>query len=293
MATVLSCTEGSQYAPVIYELTAWAASRLGAGVEVLHVIEPIPAYVPSVDYAGGAGIAATPLFSPELAQLEIERAELAVKKSAEILADAKTALQAAGVADPLLTSQDGFLLEVLKHWEKPHDLLVVGKRGDETDTEAGAIGHHLQSLIRSSHSPVLVATRAFHPVKRFLLSFDDSPASRAALELAVSSPLLKGLSCTLIMAGEKTPENTAVLESARQQLQVAGFTVETHLHEGDPEAVSAWEIAARDVDLLVMGAYSHSRFLQFFTGSTTTEMIRQSRVPILLPGGKAALAAGV
>ncbi|MES2707749.1 MAG: universal stress protein [Verrucomicrobiota bacterium] len=286
MATVLSCTEGSQYASAIYELSAWAAGRLGAGVEVLHVIEPAPVFSPNMDFAGGAGIAIAPVYSPELAQLEMERVELAIKKSNEILHTARTALEAAGVSAPVLTSCDGSLVDVLKHWEKPADLLVVGKRGDETDTEQGGIGHHLQSLIRSSHWPVLVATRAFRPIRRFILSFDGSPSARTALELTLTSPLLKGLGCALVMAGENTPENTSALETARQQLQAAGFPVEICLHEGDPEAVSAWESATHDIDLLVMGAYSHSRFLQFFTGSTTTEMIRQSRVPILLPGGK-------
>ncbi|MDB6134902.1 MAG: universal stress protein UspA [Verrucomicrobiales bacterium] len=286
MATVLSCTEGSQYAPGIYELTAWAASRLQAGVEVLHVVEPFPALTPALDFAGGAGIAITPVYTPETAELDRELIDLANEKSAKILNEARTALQAAGVANPVLTSGDGSLVDVLKHWEKPVEVLVIGKRGDETDTEEGNIGHHLQSLIRSSHWPVLVATRGFHPIQRFLFSFDGGPPSLAVLDFVISSPLLKGLACTLVMAGEPSAENAAALESARQQLQNAGFTVETHLHEGDPEAVSAWEAAAHDIDLLVMGAYSHSRFLQFFTGSTTTEMIRQSRVPILLVNSK-------
>lgn len=286
MATVLSCTEGSQYAPAIYQLSAWAASRLNAGVEVLHVVEPLPVFVPAMDYIGDAGMAAAPLYSPELAELDAERIRDAETKSRTLLETAATALKAAGVVEPVLTSLDGSLVDVLKHWEKPVDLLVLGKRGDESDTEEGEIGHHLQSIIRSSPWPVLVATRAFHPVKRFSLSFDGSASSLQALELVLTTPLLKGLSCALVMAGEQTPENLSSLESARLRLEAAGFEAESHLHEGDPEAVSAWETAARDVDLLVMGAYSHSRFLQFFTGSTTTEMLRQSRVPILLPGGK-------
>lgn len=286
MATVLSCTEGSQYAPAIYELTAWAALRLQAGVEVLHVVEPSPALTPALDFAGGAGIAITPVYTPEIAELDRELVELANEKSAKILNEARAALQAGGVADPVLTSGDGSLVEVLKHWEKPVELLVIGKRGDETDTEEGTIGHHLESLIRSSHWPVLVATRSFRPIQHFLFSFDGGPSSLAVLDFVISSPLLRGLSCTLVMAGEPSTENAASLESARQRLLSAGFPVETHLHEGDPEAVSAWEAAAHDIDLLVMGAYSHSRFLQFFTGSTTTEMIRQSRVPILLVNSK-------
>lgn len=286
MASILTCTEGSLFAPPLYQLTAWAAGRLNAGVEVLHVVEPVPSFAPAMDYAGGTGVAVTPLYSPELAAMDMERAEQAEKKGREILENARVALLAAGVSAPVLTLRDGSVVDVLNHWDRPADLLVIGKRGDESYTEEGGIGHHLQSIVRRSHGPVLIATRSFRPMKRFLLSYDESPAARVALEFVIASPLLKDMECALLMAGDSTPENAGALESARTRLQGAGFTVATYLHEGDPEAVSAWEVASHDIDLLVMGAYSHSRFLQFFIGSTTTEMIRQSRVPILVLGEK-------
>jgi nucleotide-binding universal stress UspA family protein len=102
----------------------------------------------------------------------------------------------------------------------------------------------------------------------------------------VESPLLRGLPCDLVMAGDPTEENRAALESARSFLRTGGFEAEEFLMQGDPETVSAWEISSNQIDLLVMGAYSHSRFLQFFIGSTTTEMIRRCRVPVLVMGGQ-------
>jgi len=36
------------------------------------------------------------------------------------------------------------------------------------------------------------------------------------------------------------------------------------------------------IDLLVMGAYSHSPFLNFLRGSTTTDLLRTSKIPTLL-----------
>ena len=37
-----------------------------------------------------------------------------------------------------------------------------------------------------------------------------------------------------------------------------------------------------DIDLLVMGAYGHSRIRQFLVGSNTAKMVRMSDIPILL-----------
>ena len=36
------------------------------------------------------------------------------------------------------------------------------------------------------------------------------------------------------------------------------------------------------IDLLVMGAYGHSRVRSLIIGSTTTEMIRACKIPVLL-----------
>jgi nucleotide-binding universal stress UspA family protein len=36
------------------------------------------------------------------------------------------------------------------------------------------------------------------------------------------------------------------------------------------------------VDLLVKGAYGHSRIRQFLVGSTTTSILRTTRTPLLL-----------
>jgi nucleotide-binding universal stress UspA family protein len=35
-------------------------------------------------------------------------------------------------------------------------------------------------------------------------------------------------------------------------------------------------------DLLAMGAYSHSRLRSLFIGSTTTEMVRSCKVPVVI-----------
>jgi nucleotide-binding universal stress UspA family protein len=36
------------------------------------------------------------------------------------------------------------------------------------------------------------------------------------------------------------------------------------------------------IDLLVMGAYGHSRIRNLIIGSTTTEMVRSCKIPVIL-----------
>jgi nucleotide-binding universal stress UspA family protein len=51
---------------------------------------------------------------------------------------------------------------------------------------------------------------------------------------------------------------------------------------GVPEDEIAAYVAAHGINCLIMGAYGHSRIRQFVIGSTTTAMMRQCRVPVLL-----------
>ena len=62
----------------------------------------------------------------------------------------------------------------------------------------------------------------------------------------------------------------------------AGFTVTADLMPGDPDEVIAAQVKEREINLLVMGAYGHSRVRNLILGSTTTHLIRTCLVPVTL-----------
>ena len=59
MPTILACTDGSLYAPSIYQHGAWAAARLGADMRVLHVLYPHHEIAYGGDLTGAIGFDAT------------------------------------------------------------------------------------------------------------------------------------------------------------------------------------------------------------------------------------------
>ena len=54
------------------------------------------------------------------------------------------------------------------------------------------------------------------------------------------------------------------------------------MEAGNPETALPNYIKVYSADLLVMGAYGHSRIRQFIVGSTTTTLLRTSTVPVLV-----------
>ncbi len=74
----------------------------------------------------------------------------------------------------------------------------------------------------------------------------------------------------------------AHLNEAEQKVRTAGFNPVGQILQGDPEKVIASYVEDKDISLLVMGAYGHSRIRQLVIGSTTAQMLRSSHIPVLL-----------
>lgn len=281
MPTLLACTDGSVYASSIYDHAAWAATRLAADIRVLHMIEPPPMPVP-VDASGAIGIGAQGELLAELVSLAEAQGRVAQARARVVLEEAQRHLTAAGISRIAIEQQHGALVDAVEQLDARSDLIVIGKRGEHADFAKLHLGSNLERVIRSCRHPVLVASRAFKPIQRFLIAFDGGPSAMKAVAYAATQPLLKGLDCHLITAGSGRPAVSAELAAAERQLQESGYTVSTSQPPGDPETVIAEAVARHGIDLLVMGAFGHSRIRQFIVGSTTTTMVRTVQIPVLL-----------
>lgn len=278
MPTIIACTDGSLYAPSIYQHAAWAADRSGAGVHVLHLIErnDLPG---ASDLSGSIGFDANAELLAELAAADEAYARLARLRGKAILDDATRQL---GDIETRVTQRHGSLVEALADFEDTASLIVIGKRGEHADFAKGHLGSNLERVVRSATIPVLVAARAFTPIRRFLLAFDGGASALKAVDHAAADPLLRGLECHLLAVGKPDSELATDLAGAAAQLETAGFSVSPTLLPGNADEVIAAEVARLEIDLLVMGAYGHSRVRRFILGSTTTTLIRTCQVPLLL-----------
>jgi len=282
MPTILSCTDGSIYAPSVYDHTRWAALRLGAAVHLLHMLERAPAIAGPADASGAIGVDAQNALLGELVALAEQQGRLAQARGRAILAAARQRLAEAGISALVAEQQHGALVDAIERLEPSTDLLVIGKRGEHADFAKLHLGSNLERAIRSCHHPVLVASRAFKPIERFLLAYDGSPSVLKAIDHLLSSPLLKGLHCHILRAGKIDDNARYYLGEAAGKLRAAGFEVTSEAIPGPAEEVIAEAVKRHDIHLLVMGAYGHSRVRQFIVGSTTTTMVRTCLIPVLM-----------
>ncbi|MCI5038124.1 MAG: universal stress protein, partial [Donghicola eburneus] len=94
--------------------------------------------------------------------------------------------------------------------------------------------------------------------------------------------LFAGLDVTVVTVGSESDSLRADLDSAAATLAAGGHTATTKIVQGSPDHVLGDMTDHEGYDLLVMGAYGHSRIRSMIIGSTTTEMIRSCKVPIVL-----------
>jgi nucleotide-binding universal stress UspA family protein len=281
MPTILSCTDGSIYARSVYDHSIWAAARLAAEVHVLHMLEH-PEKPTREDVSGAIGIDASAELMNELVALAETQGRLAIARAQAIMADAQSHLTNAGVAKFALEKRHGSLADAIGDFDATADLVVIGKRGEHADFAKLHLGGNLERVIRTCRHPVLVTSRAFHPIERFVLAYDGSPSVLKAVDFILGGPLLQGLPCHLVGAGRIDDQARYYLEETAGKLRAAGYTVTTQATPGRAEEVIAGAVREQHAELLVMGAYGHSRIREFIVGSTTSALIRTVTTPVLI-----------
>jgi nucleotide-binding universal stress UspA family protein len=282
MPTILACTDGSSYAPSVYQHAAWAAARLGAEVEVLHSIDHHRERASRLDFSGSIGIDASAQLTEELTKLEETEGRVARLQGWAILDDARHQLAASGVAEITTTQRHGELVETLEELEPRCEIVVIGERGEHAETAKAHLGSNLQRVIRTAVRPLLIVERTYRPIKSFLIAYDGGASVTKALDFVLITPLLKDCACHILRAGHVDDKATYCLEEAANKLRAAGYAATSHAIPGTPETVIAETIQRENLDLLVMGAHGHSPIREFILGSTTTTMVRTSPVAVLM-----------
>jgi nucleotide-binding universal stress UspA family protein len=281
MPNIVSLIDGSEYSDSICELSAWFAKRLDASIDVVHVLGRRDVSENASNLSGSIGLGARSSLLEELSELDAKKAKLVAQRGRELLENAQAYLTNAGVEQVSTKLRNAEIIETIADYESTTDLIVLGKRGMGADYDKMHLGSNLERVARSSQKPVLVASRVIRPIKRFMIAFDGGNSVWKAIEYACSNSNFTDLHCSLITVGENN-SNAAGLERAAKTLRDAGYEVEAEVVSGEPESAIAAKVESADIHLLLMGAYGHSRIRNLIIGSTTTEMLRSCKIPVLL-----------
>lgn len=276
---VVAALDASLLTRDVCRYAAWAAHRLAAPLSCLHVVEA----------RRGRGKGGS------LADIELDAGTAVLDESELLEASAALAGEARGrlllqqAALMARQSRDvpvralmghGPLVDVLGTASADASLVVMGRRGEQSEFEKARLGSQVVRVVRGVHRPLLVALRGFREIRTVLVAFEGSERGRRRLEWVASSPLLKGLEIHLVLVGDGSAR--PALDWALQTLADAGTTAVGRIVQGDPQEMIGLHADAVRADLLVMGAYGRSRIHQLLMGSTTSMVLQETRIPVLL-----------
>ncbi|MCP5268052.1 MAG: universal stress protein [Zoogloeaceae bacterium] len=279
---VLACVDRSHFADTVADCAAWAATRMAAPLEFLHIIDRHPEIGSGEDHSGAIGIDAQEHLLHELSEKDATTSRAAREAGRIFLNRLRERAVAAGVAAPDIRQRHGEMEETLVEQEAGVRLFVLGRRGESAEATQRDLGGNVERVVRALHKPILTVTENFREPRRFMIAYDGSSIARRGIEMVAASPLFKGLPCHLLMSGKASVEAEKQLAWAQTALAEAGFAVEAELVPGDAESTIARTVKEAEIDLLIMGAYAHSPIRSLLFGSRTSDLLRAATVPTLL-----------
>jgi hypothetical protein len=146
MTKVYACIDDRANTAAVIDCAAWAAMRLDAPLELLHVLERHPERATAVDYSGAIGLGAQGALLDQLSELDAERGKLAQEVGRGLLTAARARAAAAGVLRLDGRLRHGELVETLLELVPDARLFVLG----EHDRPAQPSKMHLTIMLSAS-----------------------------------------------------------------------------------------------------------------------------------------------
>ncbi|MDG4647124.1 universal stress protein [Roseibacterium sp. SDUM158017] len=186
-----------------------------------------------------------------------------------------------------LVAQSASVTTIVARRARYADLVVLPKPyGENLPADAPVV---VEAAMFQGHAPVIVLADGAPPVltpEKVVIAWNDSPeameAVRRAMPLLVSAKLVSICTVAPERHASETSDPGAELS---QMLSRHGIHVEVNLQPQTLPRVS--EVIARhvediDADLLVMGAYGHSRFREAILGGATRNMLEHAKIPVFM-----------
>lgn len=263
MSKIIACIDGSLVTNTVCDYAAWFSDKLNSPIKLLHVIDKPKAKAPQ-DLSGAIGLGSRETLLKELVELEERKGKIELEHGQILLREAKNYLLEKFSIDAQSFQRHGSVLETIMGMEDDIRVLVMGKHGNETEHDSSKIGTHIENVVRALHKPVLITSAPFSPPKSFLIAFDGSQTARKCVERIASSPLLKGLAVHLVYVGNPNSEMQNQLSWAKEQLESQGFNITSNTLDGEVDKAIINYAEQHQIDLIVVGAYGHSKIRQFF-----------------------------
>lgn len=270
---ILVPTDGSEFAQVGVRYAINVAKTYNAKIIALHVIDIKFLEGPFLrDISVSLGTAPYLNYQGNVTALLEERGKAALDA-------VRNECRAAGV--PCETVQmTGIVSRCIIERSELCDLIVMGRAGEHGQWMDGLVGSTTAAVVRRAKRPVLVTGTNVLRKRRFVVAYDGSAHARRAMQYGAEFGVTWNMPAHILVVGDE--DSRHLLDESRAYLDNYALQAEYVLRQGDPSEGIVEYCEEVEADLLVMGAYGHTKVRELVVGSTTAYAINHAPCPLLL-----------
>lgn len=270
-------TDGSDHAAAAITYAIQLARDLKARISGCHILDTRTLEGPLLaDLSGWLG--AQP-YGAQVAQFRT-----LLEQRGQAILEAFTQDCAANGVDAEALLRTGLPARVILDEEAHAELIILGQRGEHAEQTGEMIGTTVERVIRHTLKPCLITPAVARPIRRILAAYDGSDVSSKALHEAIELAMALNVPLVLLTVAENEghEQARAVVEDGMRLVRAHECAAAQLVVEGRPDQVILTQAEELACDLIVVGAYGHSRIREMILGSTTQNLVARAHGPLLL-----------
>jgi nucleotide-binding universal stress UspA family protein len=180
------------------------------------------------------------------------------------------------------TMKEGVVSKEIFESAKRCDMIAMGMSGEHAFWRDALLGSNLESVVRQTHKPVLVTPEKYRKITKILVAYDASSFSTKALTAGADIAEQMKLPLTVVTVSDDKKAGEDILSKADENLKDSKITYDKVLKDGETVSAILESCNEGSYDLLVMGAYGHSKIRELILGNTTVQIMRKVNCAVLL-----------
>lgn len=272
MKTILACLTTEAHADDILAAAIPLARRNMAHLTGLHTTEALVVY---------PGVA---MHVPDTAYSTFEASQRGISEAIEAMFHKRVKAEDFASEWRCMKAQSMTAADRMVEVARTSDLVIMAQADATTDR---VDQHHAQEhVIRNSGRPVLHVPDGYRGTEiGQSVVIGWSPSREAARAVHDAIPLMaEGAKVAVVSVTSGDTSQAAEATQLARALDRHGLSVEVvERHAAKPEIAEILEREAleRGADLIVTGAFGHSRVYDFVVGAVTLELMRSATIPVL------------
>jgi len=274
---IIACVDGSFLSEAVCDFGAFFSKTLGLPLELLSVVEHLHVSA-QMNLSANIGLGARDDLLETLIDEDKSESKKAISEGKKMLLALQERALKQEAHEVKIVQKHGELYENVEVQKEEIRLLILGLRGKDHESDTHAIGAQVEELIRTLNVPILLVNEAFHEPKKILIAYDGSSASQKALEMVAQEPLFKNVARHIVNVNSNFELSTSLLREVCATFEY----VQSISFQGEPLVSLLFYRDKNEMDIIAMGAFSHSRIRDALFSSFTSKMILKTTKPLLL-----------